>query len=144
MNIRDVKNEVIHLMDMDEYDDKRRQGIITALMTFLNSSCYTNIISIAIRNQKKDSVISISKIPCLVSIIVTCLKNADLTKMLQTNDMKYFIYGVLYNFILQEDPGFFNDISIETFENLYDGIFDILLIFPNVIDVSSQFCKILC
>lgn len=144
MSIRDVKNEIIHMMEKNNYDENRRQVIFTTLQAFLNSKYNTDVISIAIRNQKNDNVISISKIPNLISIIVLCLKSVDFTKSLKTQDMKYFIYGVLYSFILNEDVNFFSDVNIETFESLYEGIYDILMIVPSVVEVGSNMCKVLC
>jgi hypothetical protein len=144
MTLRTVSNEVIHLMEDDNFDQKRRLPILAILEKFLTSKHYITIISVAIKNQKRDDVISIATIPKLINIIVSCMSLVDLSNTLKTSDMKYFIYGVLYSFITTEDAGFFSDISIETFERMYDGIFDILMMAPTAIEVGSSVCNILC
>lgn len=143
MTLRSVQNEVIHLMEIDNFDTKRRNGVITALDNFIKSKNYVNIISVAIRNQKNEDVISISTIPSIVSIVVACIQGIKIANI-QSCDMKYFIFGVLYSFIITEDADFFQDISIETFERLYIGIFDILLIAPTAIEVASSTCGLIC
>jgi hypothetical protein len=144
MTLRTTQNEVIHLMENDNFDLKRREPTLSVVDKFIRSKEYIGIVSVAIRNQKKDNVISISSIPTLINIIVSCVGLIDLSRTLKNGDMKYFIYGVLYNFIVTEDAGLFEDIAIDTFERMYDGIFDILMMAPDVIDVSKTMCSLVC
>ena len=144
MSLRSVQNEVIHLMQNDNYDVRRRDPIVKVLETFLNSKHYIDIVGVAIKNQKQDSVIKISQIPKLINIIISCVSSMRLSKTLTTPDMKYYIYGILYSFITNEDPQLFEDVQIETFENLYDGMYDLILMAPTVVEVGSTLCKVFC
>lgn len=143
MTLRSVQNEVVHLMEIDKFDVARRNGVLASINNFINSKKYVSIISVAIRNQKNDDVINISSIPLFISIVVSCIQGIKISNV-QSGDMKYFIYGIIYSFITTEDSGFFQDISIETFERLYSGIFDILLIAPTAIEVSTGMCDLFC
>ena len=137
---KDLRNETLSLMVSDTYPDARQQPVLNALTTFLNSSSYTNIVSVAIKNQKQSDVVSIATIPSLINIIVSCTTLIDFSKTLQTTDMKYIIYGILYNFIQAEDDQFFDEINIDVFRKLYCGVFDVLLLSPKIITIAKSSC----
>ena len=137
---KDLQNVVIRLFEADCYDTTRRQPILNTISSFLNSAIYTNIVSIAIKNQKGD-VISVGSVPLIVNIIVSSLSMIDLSKTLNTNDTKYFVYGVLYSFIISEDLDFFTEFQLDTFQNLYDNIYDVLLLSPQLIQIAKVSCS---
>lgn len=138
---KDLQNVVMRLFEADSYDETRRKPILDAVQNFLSSGTYTNIVSIAIKNQKGSDVISIGSIPLIINIIASSLSMVDLGKRLVDKDVKYFVYGVLYSFIVNEDPDFFSEFQLETFQNMYDNIFDILLLSPQIVKIAKISCS---
>ena len=134
------KNAVIHLFENDNYATERRNVILLQLDKFLQSDTYTNIVSVAIRNQKDGDVIKISSIPKILQLIISCIGIIKLNGLMRS-DLKYFFYGTLYSFIVAEDPNFFiEDFNIDVFQNLYSGIYEILEIAPEVLDIGTTMC----
>jgi hypothetical protein len=136
-----IINIVTHLFESDGYDTVRRQPILSKINNFINSKTYIDIVSIAIKNKNNNDVITVSSIPLLIQIILNCIAFIDLGKTLSKNDLKYFIYGVLVKFILDEDASFFQEgLSQDGFQTLYSGIYSILEISPSILDISKSFC----
>lgn len=145
MATRSSANEIIHLMNADNYDKQRHEVILKAVQFFLNSKSYIEVVSVAMKNKQKDEGISIPTIPSLLKIILSCLAIFDTSKILKREDMKYFVYGILFNYVSNEDPQFFTEvITPDTFSELYDGLFDILMITPTIIDTAKSGCSLLC
>jgi len=136
---RSVQNEVSHLFQIDNYDPSRQQAILTTITTFLASPMYTDIMGLAIKNKASESI-TISSIPSLLNIIVSCLGLVDLSKKLQTKDVKYLVFGILINFISQEDAQFFDDVSYESFESLYCGLYELIMLAPEIVQIVKADC----
>lgn len=137
---RSLQNEMIHFMTREKYDVSRHSIIISCLNTFVQTREYNSIISVAIAGNKEKDVISISSIPLIVHILITSLKIITLAKTLKNEDIKFFIFGLLYNYILNDDPQFFNEMSPDALETIFIGIWYILQIPPNLVKIGGVFC----
>ncbi|MDP3780188.1 MAG: hypothetical protein Q8Q69_03240 [Nitrosopumilaceae archaeon] len=129
----------------DNYDKQRHEIIVKAVQFFLNSKSYIEVVSVALKNQEKNEGLSIATVPKLLKIILSCLAIFDTSKILKKEDIKYYVYGILINFINNEDPQFFAEvITPDTFEELFDGLFDILMLSPKIIESVKQGCVAMC
>ena len=135
-----LKNTVIMMMNSDSYSNDQRQFVLDKIDEFLKSEAYTSILGICL----KQCGLSIGNLTKLLSIITTGLNLAPkLVKTLDKNGRKYLLFAVLFSFVSDECPQFFDQtINISEFILLFEGAYELINIVPaNIAKVKTGlFC----
>ncbi len=133
-----MKNAIINLMNEDNYSNDKRQNVLDKVQEFMKSDAHTSILGVCL----KQCGLSIGNLTKLLAIITNGLHLLpSVVKKLDDNGRKYLLYAILYSFILDEAPAFFdNTLSISEFNLLFNGAYALLLIIPSSIAKVGKFC----
>jgi hypothetical protein len=128
---------VKQLLIQDEYDVQRLPFIIETLRIYLSNQS----IVLQIQKKLKDNSINPSVIPSIFNIVVSSLFLFSKSLTLTPPDMKYLIYGLIYETILKVNPDFFSvEMDIPSFQFMYDSIYDVFMTVPTILNKVKTGC----
>lgn len=110
--MRTVQSAVLSLMELDKFENGKREMLLKQLQVFVESPTYTTLLS---KIMKENQELNIADIPRIISILFDSIPL--FTRYIKNgNDktIKYVLFGVLYHFILTEYPAFFDEIFTES------------------------------
>lgn len=142
-NVKSACDVAVDMMNTDNYEEKKRGAIISAIQMLLNSQDYINMIKSEINSMIKDKKIDLNDYPKLLVVITE--SNSYIEKMQQQaaivksdfdiDAMKYIIFAVIYFGLL---VGNVDESSIDNFKIMYPTLWKLLKVNPNKIAKQSK------
>lgn len=109
--MRTIQSAVLSLMEMDKFENGKREILLKQLQVFVESPTYTTLLS---KIMKENQELNIADIPHIISILFDSIPL--LTRYIKNGNektIKYVLFGILYHFIISEYPNFFDEIFTE-------------------------------
>lgn len=133
-----IKNILLSQMNADGYDNDNRQHTLDKISEFMNSEAHTSILSTCL----KQCGLSVGNITKLMGVITSGLQlQPKLLKTLDKDGRRYLIFAILYQFIVDECPQFFETLALGEFTLLFNGAINLLMVDPkNIAKVKASIC----
>lgn len=143
-----VGDEITEMMMLDGYDGSKKEKIISLAKQVLTTKTYIDTIQKdldKIFEDKKVTADDVSRM-MMISLKLNNLlsQSMRLKKKIELSQMKYILYSVLYCYILNKQPDFFNELSVVEFRLLFNSLWVLLEIDPNQIKVAAKKCTAWC
>ena len=140
-------DEITEIMMLDGYDEFKKEKLILLVKQILSTKTYINSIQKDLDKIFEDKKITADDIPrmMMISLKLNNLlsQSMRLKSKINLSQMKYILYSVLYCYILNKQPEFFNELSITGFRLLFNNLWILLEINPNEIKVVKK-CSAWC
>lgn len=109
-NIESVRESIINMMNVDEFEYARRESVMNIVNIVLKSDEYVDIIKIQIKKINEDGKFDAKDLPPILIIIAeskiylsSIIKDAvELKSTLKLDSMKYITFGVILFVMLTE------------------------------------------
>lgn len=136
-----VTNELNNLFNADSVSGTERTKILAICNTLVND---VNVMS-EIKNSvtgliEKDGFNIEKKVGAVVSCIISAFHQVECYKEVNTDRMKYIIYCLLISILLKFYPSILTRTEIALLRNLYDDVFDLVMIVPQTVKIAKQGC----
>ena len=136
-----VTNELNNLFNKDTLSGTERTKIIAICNTLCHDGSLLSEIKNAITPVVEKEGFNIEKnISGVVSCIISIFTQVEFYKEVQTDRMKYIIYCLLISVLLKEYPKILEKVEIGTLRDLYDSVFEIVLIIPQTVKIAKSGC----
>lgn len=131
-----LENIVKNLMIADNVPTERVPYVMECLRLFSNNQ------SIALQIQKKaTNQPNPAFLPSLFNVVVNSVVMFAKSVALPPADMKYVIYGLMYQTISTISPSFFaKEMDVASFQSMYDDMYEIFLTVPSVLSKVKTTC----
>lgn len=143
-----VEDEITEMMMLDGYDESKKQKLIGLAKQVLITKAYVDSIRNDLDKIFEDKKITADDIPRMMAISLKLNKILSHSMQLKTkinvSQMKYILYSVLYCYILNKQPEFFDGLSIAEFRLLFSSLWILLEIDPNQLKVATKKCFSWC
>lgn len=137
----DVNSRLNHYFESEQYDETRRESILTIVDNFITSS-NLDVVQNAVKTHL--DILTVAQIPAMIKLIVNTVAAIKTDTALSSGDMKYFIYAILLVIITGSGLPFFTALSPDLFETLFDGAYDLLMVTPVILQAAKTTVKACC
>ena len=133
-----INNSVLSLIERDEYDKSRVKIINDAILSY---SC-DDMLAVVRKNRNVNEKFSINEnLPNLIGTVIKLIKLYTDQSTLSNKDYKYVIFGIILRIIVDDNQTYFTEeMEIQEFIALYDNIFDLVLIVPQIVVKTKTSC----
>lgn len=136
-----VSNELNNLFNQDLVSGTERTKILAICNTLVNNGVFLNEVKNNVTNVIEKESFNIEKnIGAVVSCILQIFSKVEMYKEVSAERMKYIVYCLLISVLLKFYPTILQKVEINTLRNLYNDVYDIVMIIPETIKISKKSC----
>jgi hypothetical protein len=141
--------EVKELMDLDNYDENKRINLIQVVKQCITTEKYMESIKKDMDKIFEDKKITNSDVPKMIIVSIklnnVLASSLNISQKLETSQMKYIVYAVLYLYIIASiQSEFFEEVSLDEFRLLFSNMWSLIEIDPETVKLAkakfSAFC----
>jgi hypothetical protein len=136
-----VTNELQNLFNQDMTNGTERTKILAICNTLVHDANFLSEVKNNVTSVMEKEGFDIQKnIGAVVSCIISALAKVEFYKTVSNERMKYVLYCLLISILLKFYPSILKNVEIVILRNLYDEVFDLVMIIPQTVTIAKQSC----
>lgn len=141
-----IQNEMNLLMSVNSAVSGTEQVKIIAVLTkMLSSAAYTSaaktVLDIVVNDSKFNLLIDL---PRLIINMVQLNSTCDFYKSVSSDRVQYLIYGVIYAYLLNNNPQILTNLDLGTFRVTYCNCIELVMMIPESLAILKTDCASCC
>lgn len=141
-----IQTEMNLLMSVNSAVSGTEQVKIIAVLTkMLQSSAYTSGAKVVLDVVANDSKFNLLvDLPRLIINLVQFNSTCDCYKSISSDRVQYLIYGVIYAYLLNNNPSVLADLDLGTFRVTYCNCIELVMMIPESLTILKTDCGCCC